>query len=181
MFIIRVYVLAKVMRKIYIIVTVLEKAKWHSLKYYLLCTCYLYKRMEEQLMEVLNCRACGRLFNYISGNQICPNCKSGMEQKFQEVRKYLDENPNSSMRDVVENVDVSKRQVEMWIREDRIAFSSAEGSEIGCQRCGKPICSGKYCKKCAGIMKETLSSFYREEKKEAIKRNSSDGRMRFLE
>lgn len=132
-------------------------------------------------MEVSNCRTCGRLFNYIAGPPICPNCKKGAEEKFQNVKQYLIDNPNATMNEVVENNDVTRRQVEMWIREDRIAFSNAEGSEIGCQRCGVPICSGKYCKKCRNTMTNTLNSFYQEEnKKDSVNKNTS-ARMRFLE
>lgn len=32
-------------------------------------------------MNVVNCRRCGKLFNYIAGNKICPKCKEEIEQK----------------------------------------------------------------------------------------------------
>ena len=33
-------------------------------------------------MEVMNCRNCKRLFNYITGPMICPACKDKLEKKF---------------------------------------------------------------------------------------------------
>ena len=36
-------------------------------------------------MEVKNCKKCRRLFNYISGPSICPQCREELEKKFQEV------------------------------------------------------------------------------------------------
>lgn len=130
-------------------------------------------------MEVINCRSCGRLFNYISGHQICPNCKKVMDQKFEVVKQYLIDNPGATMQDVVENNDVTRRQVEIWVREERLSFSNVEGSEIGCQRCGRPIVSGKFCPNCKKILTNTINELYKEEVK--VKKTSSDGKMRFLE
>ena len=45
-------------------------------------------------MEVRNCKGCGRLYNYIGGSykNLCPNCIGDMEEKFQEVKKYIEDN-----------------------------------------------------------------------------------------
>lgn len=45
-------------------------------------------------MEVMNCRNCKRLFNYITGPMICPACKDKLEKKFGEVKQFIRENPN---------------------------------------------------------------------------------------
>lgn len=132
-------------------------------------------------MDIMNCRSCGRLFNYLSGPQICPNCKSNMEKKFAQVKQYIEDNPGVTMNEVCENNDVSRRQVEMWVREERLSFSTAEGSGIGCKRCGKPIASGNYCDKCKKIMANTLNEFYKDDTKLKAWNTSSNGKMRFLE
>ena len=44
-------------------------------------------------MNVTNCRSCGRLFNVLSNEKICPDCRKKLEDKFQQVKKYLEENP----------------------------------------------------------------------------------------
>ena len=51
-------------------------------------------------MEVKNCKDCGRLFNYMGGAPLCDGCRKKLEQKFQEVKQYLDENPNASVNQV---------------------------------------------------------------------------------
>ena len=51
-------------------------------------------------MNVTNCRSCGRLFNVLSTEKICPECRKKLEDKFQDVKKYLEENPHSSMETV---------------------------------------------------------------------------------
>ena len=48
-------------------------------------------------MEVTNCRDCGRLFNYISGPRSCPECQKKLEEKFQQVKEFLRQNPDSSI------------------------------------------------------------------------------------
>ena len=45
-------------------------------------------------MEVKNCKECGRLFNYMGGAPLCDGCRKKLEQKFQEVKQYMDENPH---------------------------------------------------------------------------------------
>ena len=36
-------------------------------------------------MELMNCRNCKKLFNYIAGEKLCPACKEKLEEKFQTV------------------------------------------------------------------------------------------------
>ena len=39
-------------------------------------------------MEILSCKGCGRLFNYIRGERLCDGCKKKLEDKFVVVKKY---------------------------------------------------------------------------------------------
>ena len=57
-------------------------------------------------MELMNCRNCKKLFNYIAGEKLCPACKEKLEEKFQKVKKYIEENPRENI-----NQDVYKRQM----------------------------------------------------------------------
>ena len=70
-------------------------------------------------MEVKNCKNCGRLYNYIGGMyRLCPECMRKLEEKFQEVKDYREDNPRADMREISEKCDVSTRQIEQWIREE---------------------------------------------------------------
>ena len=53
-------------------------------------------------MDVRNCKKCGKLFNYVSGPMICPLCKEELEEKFQEVKKYVSEHPGCGIPEVTE-------------------------------------------------------------------------------
>ena len=54
-------------------------------------------------MEVKNCKNCGRLYNYIGGvYRLCPECMRKLEEKFQEVKDYIEDNPRADMREISE-------------------------------------------------------------------------------
>ena len=40
-------------------------------------------------MNVKNCRKCGKVFNYIGGMPICPQCREELEKKFDTVKEYI--------------------------------------------------------------------------------------------
>lgn len=110
-------------------------------------------------MEVRNCRSCGKLFNYISGSFVCPACRDALEEKFQEVKKYIYDNPGANVSRVAEACEVEPGQIRQWIREERLEF--AEGSlDMGCEKCGAPISSGRFCPKCKNSMVNALSGAY---------------------
>ena len=62
-------------------------------------------------MDVRNCRSCGRLFNYLTGIQLCDGCKAALEQKFQEVKEYVRDNRDAPINAVAEACDVSVKQL----------------------------------------------------------------------
>jgi len=136
-------------------------------------------------MEVRNCRNCGRLFNYIGGayKNLCPSCIEVLEDKFQDVKKYVEENPHCSINELSEKMDVSVRQIEKWVREERLCF--AEDSPIGldCEKCGKMIKTGRFCEACRNEMQNQMSQLYKAEpvkRKDNIKKDTTN-KMRFLD
>ena len=75
-------------------------------------------------MDVRNCRQCGRLFNYLGGPPICQACREAVEEKFQQVKEYVRNNPGSNNQMVAEENDVTVQQIRQWIREERLEFSA---------------------------------------------------------
>lgn len=133
-------------------------------------------------MDVRNCRSCGRLFNYMSGIPLCPMCQKKLEEKFQEVKAYLDENKNATVEQVSEEMDVSVKQIRQWIREERLALSTAGADGITCEQCGAPICTGRFCEKCKAAMANTFAGAIDKPKMpEAKKAERDKNRMRFLQ
>ena len=134
-------------------------------------------------MDVKNCRVCKRLFNYIGGQPICPQCREELEKKFQEVKKYLFDNRGANIQTVCENCDVEESTVRQWIREERLEFSSGINIGITCETCGAPISTGRFCEKCKASMINTLNEASRRPEAAAPKiekPQSRENRMRFL-
>lgn len=131
-------------------------------------------------MELMNCRNCKKLFNYITGEKLCPACKALMEDKFQEVKRYIEENPRENINQVAEACDVSIRQIKNWVREERLSFTEDSLVGLECERCGKMIHSGRFCKECAGGLADAMNNAYRRERQTPI-RKTATGKMRFLD
>ena len=132
-------------------------------------------------MEVTNCRDCGRLFNYISGPRRCPECQKKLEEKFQQVKEFLRQNPDSSISQTATENDVTVKQIKQWIREERLSLSEASLDGIVCEHCGRPIRTGRFCDRCKAAMANSLANSIEKPKPiEPQKRERDGNRMRFL-
>ena len=104
------------------------------------------------------CTNCGKLFTYI-GRPMCPKCVKQMDEDFTIVRKYIYEHPNATVEEVSEETEVAVKTIVHFLREGRLEMKVADGS-IKCEKCGKPINSGRMCKQCkediAGSLNSTL-------------------------
>lgn len=114
---------------------------------------------------------------------MCPKCKDAFEEKFQEVKKFVQENGHASMVDVCVNCNVEADQVRQWIREERLQFADDSPIKISCERCGAMIGFGKFCDKCKAELNKELNSITKANKVETpvIKTPAdSRSRMRYL-
>lgn len=133
-------------------------------------------------METIVCKKCKKLFNYIGGEKICPICREELEETFQKVKKYLRENPNTSSNEICEVCDVSIKQIEKWIREERLELASSSNIKIYCEKCNAPIITGKYCFNCRNEMQKQLSSLLPQKSiSVATSKQNQKNRMRFLD
>lgn len=134
-------------------------------------------------MDVRNCRKCGKIFNYIGGQPICPSCKEALEGKFNEVKEYIRDNPKAGISKICEDCEVETGQLQQWIREERLVLSDDSPAGIPCEKCGTIIHSGKYCEKCKAELANGLSASISKpdaNKPEPKKDTKSNPAMRFL-
>ena len=115
-------------------------------------------------MNVRNCRKCGNLFNYVSGPPICMACREKLEEKFQEVKKYIQDNGHAGIQQVAEACDVSTNQIHQWLREERLELSAESGVTLSCENCGAAILSGRFCGKCKNSMANELGASIKDRK-----------------
>lgn len=133
-------------------------------------------------MNIRNCRKCGSLFNYLSGPPICPACREKLEEKFQEVKCYIQDNKGAGIHEVAEACSVEVSQIRQWLREERLELAADSALYLNCESCGTPIRSGRYCEKCTANMTRNLQDVLRANKP-APRHDKNDGegpKMRFL-
>lgn len=131
-------------------------------------------------MELQNCRNCKRLFNYITGEKICPKCRKLLEEKFQEVKEFVREHPGMSANEVADECGTTLKQIKKWVREERLVFSEDSLVGLECERCGRMIHSGRFCKDCAGGLADAMNDAFRKQVT-STRKGSASGKMRFLE
>ena len=139
----------------------------------------------EGYMNVRNCRGCGRLFNYVAGPPRCPICREKMEEKFQEVKEFIRENPGVSIPEVSEACDVESAQIRQWLREERLQLTEDSPIYLNCEACGANIRFGKYCEKCKFNMANDFNSILHPERHlpeptHKKPEGSARGKMRYL-
>ncbi len=134
-------------------------------------------------MNARNCKRCGRVFNYVSGMPLCPTCRDEMEEKFQTVKEYIQNNKDTTMKTVAEECEVDENQIKQWVREERLVFAEDSGIVFQCEICGKSIRTGRYCDKCKQDTMRSLAGAGRQQvMPQAPKKNTKENpRMRFLD
>ena len=134
-------------------------------------------------MDVRTCKNCRKLFNYLSGPPICPTCARKLEEKFQEVKTYIEDNEGASIDEVSKECDVSAQQIKRWIKEERLVMKSASGEVMECEKCGKPILTGRFCDACKKELVGEMDKSIAKPKAavEHVKKTKDKERMRFLE
>lgn len=131
-------------------------------------------------MDIRNCKKCGRIYNYVLGPNLCPRCMREQEDKFQEVKQYIYDNPGVGVADVSEAMEVSIGQIRQWVREERLQFAEGSVTDIVCESCGKTILSGRFCPQCKEQMVRTLGNAYQPEPKAMKDDSKAKAKMRYL-
>lgn len=133
-------------------------------------------------MDVRNCKGCGRLFNYISGQPLCPTCTAAMDVKFEEVKEYVYDHPGVGIQEVSEEMEVSIPQIKQWIREERLSFTEDSMIGLECEGCGITIKTGRFCKACKDKLARGFTDLYPAEMPAQKKKDPRENpRMRFLD
>lgn len=134
-------------------------------------------------MNARNCKRCGRIFTYVSGAPLCPSCKEEMEVKFHEVKDYIQNNRDTTIKTVATECEVDENQIRQWVREERLVFSEDSAVSLLCELCGARIYTGRYCEKCKQDTARSFAGAGRQTVQPQVQRKDSreNPRMRFLD
>jgi flagellar operon protein (TIGR03826 family) len=116
-----------------------------------------------QMPEARNCRRCGKLYNYIGGQPICPDCKDKDEVDFKRVKEYLYQNPGATMSEVSTVLEVSVDKIKKYLKDGKLEIMGDDGNFIlECESCGKSIRTGRHCDGCSRDLERNLKSTARQ-------------------
>ena len=99
-------------------------------------------------MDIRNCSRCGKIYAY-EGFDICIQCRREDEEDFRKVKEYIDENPDATISEVSEETEVDTRKIIGFLRQGRLEVKGGENLLLDCERCGVPIKTGRFCKRCS--------------------------------
>jgi len=102
-------------------------------------------------MNILSCKYCRKPFASLGG-RICPDCLEQIDRDFIKVRDYIYEHKQTNIDIVAEETEVPKQIILHLLKEGRLIIDGPSGEGGGvlfCERCKKPINTGKLCKDCA--------------------------------
>lgn len=107
------------------------------------------------MAELKSCSRCKKLFSYIAGKRICPECKENEEKLFDDVKNYIRDNPKANFKQIHQDLGASPKLLQEFIASGRLLLSDSSPLTLSCQICGELISKGKVCDKCnAGMINE---------------------------
>jgi len=98
--------------------------------------------------DIRNCRRCGKIMIYV-GIPICEECLKKEEEYYEIVRRYLDEHPRSSVKEISEATGVPADVIMKFVRQGSLVATESLSGMLTCEICGKPIRMGRVCAECA--------------------------------
>ena len=97
-------------------------------------------------MTMANCMRCRKLFPKII-DPICDACKKEEEVVFERVKRFLEENKESTVKEISKATGVSAGKILGYLRDGRLEISAEKGG-LNCRNCGAEIGSGNFCESC---------------------------------
>lgn len=116
-------------------------------------------------MELRSCLKCERAFSY-DGVELCPKCRYEDDGDFKIVKEYLYDNPGADINKVSKATEVELKKILMYLKEGRIEIREGSANTIlSCERCGKAVNTGRFCKKCIATMEREFTGAIAGDKK----------------
>ena len=106
--------------------------------------------------KVINCASCGKIFQSVWNNKICPACREEIANNEEKVLEFLSNHDNTNLSEVSVQCGVSTTFIRRMIEHGK--FVTQENSmTYPCHGCGAPISMGNYCSACVSSMKKEIN------------------------
>lgn len=111
-------------------------------------------------VNIRNCKRCGRLYTY-NGIDLCPECYRQDEEDFVKIRDYIEMHPYATMIEISRETQVTVKKIMEFLKEGRLILNSDNTNIVlKCERCGKPISTGRFCDECKSNLGKELMKGY---------------------
>ncbi|MFV0519676.1 MAG: hypothetical protein ACK5LY_05315 [Lachnospirales bacterium] len=104
------------------------------------------------MRRILRCRRCKQMFEFTAVGQLCPNCIAFEEQKYQDVRSFIKDNPGVSVNEISSATGVNASKIIGYIKEERLEIMAGSSIMLKCKNCGQEIATGMFCDSCKRAM-----------------------------
>lgn len=104
------------------------------------------------MSKTLRCRKCKQLFEFSIVGQLCPNCMANEEEKYQNVRSYIKDNPGVSVNEISSATGINAAKILGYIKEERLEIVAGSGVMLKCKNCSADITTGMFCDACKRTM-----------------------------
>lgn len=107
-------------------------------------------------MKIKNCKRCGKVYTY-NGIDLCPDCYKKEENDFLKIRDYIETNPLATIIEVSTKTGIKLQKIMDFLKEGRLILNAENKNMVlNCERCGKPILTGRYCETCSIEIEKVL-------------------------
>ncbi|MGD0153883.1 MAG: MerR family transcriptional regulator [Thermacetogeniaceae bacterium] len=106
-------------------------------------------------MSLRNCSECGRIFEF-TARDLCPDCVNKEEEDYELIKNCLRHNPGAGISEVSEKTGVAEKKILVFLKKGRLLLGPENSITLNCERCGKPIRSGRYCDGCCTLMDKII-------------------------
>lgn len=127
------------------------------------------------MADIRQCAFCRNLFQSV-GTKTCPECTKRLDQAFLEARNYIYDHEFTSYAEILDNTEVTDKELSYLIKTDKISLTNSAGSTLKCAVCGALTASGNMCVSCAAkFAKEAKANLPKESKEpqKEIKRSNA--------
>lgn len=97
--------------------------------------------------KLKNCPRCGKLFMDM-GRKICNDCADKEQEDEERAAEYVRDHRDATIKEIAEATGVGEKHIVRMVKEGKFLSSNGPAIEYPCDRCGRPITSGRFCSSC---------------------------------